>query len=135
MRIRKDHTPKKQQGCVVPWGIFQSMTAIDDKHPFCLPKLAAPLCFLASDAGKALSCLPCASVACRESCPVAAPDGAASVEPFQAGAVLHKQEPLGKWRQGKSRAGSRSKLAMGKRAQERQGTSGALEVQEQQASS
>ena len=58
-----------------------------------------------------------------------------SVEPFQAGAVLHKQEPLGKWRQGKSRAGSRSKLAMGKRAQERQGTSGALEAQEQQASS
>ena len=120
---------------MVPWGIFQSMTGIDDKHPFCLPKLAAPLCFLASDAGKALSCLPCASVACRESCPVAAPDGAASVEPFQAGAVLHKPEPLGKWRQGKSRAGSRSKLAMGKRAQERQGTSGTLEAQEQQASS
>ena len=113
-------------------GYFPNMAHIDDKYSFCLPKLAL-LCFLASGAQKALSCLPCTFNACRESWEVAAPHAAASLEPFQAQAVLHKQEPLGKWSQGKSRARSRSKLALGKGARGSQGTSGALEVQEQQA--
>ena len=64
--------------------IFQSMTPADDKHPFGLPKLAPPRCFWASDAGKGLSCLPCACIA------------AARLEPFRAPAVLPKQETLGK---------------------------------------
>jgi len=66
---------------------------------------------------------------------VAAPDGAAKLEAFQAQAVLHKQEPLGKWSQGKSRVGYHCKLALAQRARESQGMSGALEVQEQQARS
>ncbi|KAK4825706.1 hypothetical protein QYF61_002065 [Mycteria americana] len=70
---------------------------------------------------------------CVESGKVAAPDGAASLEPFQAQALLHRQEHLGKWSQGKSRAHSGYKFAMGKEARESQGMSGALEVQEQQA--
>ena len=46
---------------------------------------------------------------------------------------MHKQGHLGKRSQGKSRARSCSKPAMGKRARERQGTSGASEAQEQRA--
>ena len=60
----------------------------------------------------------CACPACRKSWQVAAPAGAASLEPFQARAVLHKQEPLGKWSQGKSRARSRYKPAPGKSPRE-----------------
>ena len=55
-------------------GYFQRQTRSDDKHTFCLPRLAPPWCFLASEAGKALWCLPCARTAGRESCKVAAPD-------------------------------------------------------------
>ena len=96
--------------CAVPWCIFQSTTRIGDKDTFCLPKLAPPLCFLASDAGEALSCLPGACVAGRESWKGAAPDGAASLEPFQAQAAGHEQEPLGKWSQGKSRVAPATSL-------------------------
>lgn len=53
------------------------------------------------------------------------PHEGASLEPFQARAVLHKQEPLEKWSQGKSRAHSCYKLVMDKRW----GMTGALEVQ------
>lgn len=64
---------------------------------------------------------------------MADPHGAASLEPVQAQAVLHKQHHLAKWSQGKTRACSCYELVMGKRARECQGMSGALVVQEQQA--
>lgn len=48
-------------------------------------------------------------------------------------AAHQKQEPLGKWSKVKTRARSRSKLAVGRRVRESQGTSGAQEVQMQQA--
>jgi len=64
---------------------------------------------------------------------VAAPEGAASLEPFQVQAVLHKQEHLQKWSQEKTRAHSHYKLAMGKRARGSQDTNGTMVVQEQQA--
>ena len=46
---------------------------------------------------------------------------AARLQPCPGQAVLQKQTALGRWSQGKSRAGSFYKLALGKRAQESQG--------------
>lgn len=57
---------------------------------YLLPSKLAPLCVSGSDAWEVLSCLPRACTACRESWRVAAPDGAASLEPIQAQIVLHK---------------------------------------------
>lgn len=112
VRINTDYTQKKK--CVVPWGIFQSRSCINDKHTFCLPKYALPLCILASDAWKAVWCLPCTCIGHRESWEAAAVNSATGA--VQAQALLHKEEPLGKWSQGSSRACFYSKLVMGRKA-------------------
>jgi len=93
MRIRTDHAQKKR--CVVPRGIFQTMSCSDDKQTFCLPKLAPSLCFLASEAGKVLWCLPCTRIAGRESCEVAAPGEQQGCSPAQARLFCTSQKSWG----------------------------------------
>lgn len=79
-RIGTNHTQKKKR-CVVLWGIFKSITPIEDNHTFWLQEIP-PLCFSASNAWEVLSCLPGTCIGCRESWKVAVPNGAASLDPF-----------------------------------------------------
>jgi len=78
------------------------MSCSNDKHTFCLPKLAPSLCFLASEAGKALWCLPCARTAGRESCKVAAPDEQQGCSPAQARLFCTSKKPWGDGPKGKA---------------------------------